>query len=361
MEGNKDEALHCIELAEKYIRDKNREKAEKYLLKAEKLFPTHKAKDLLIQINLMAPSNAENTQPRKRTTAQKPVETESKTPDYTPEQEEAVKRIKKCKDYYEILGVSKDATDSEIKKAYKKLALQMHPDKNKCPGASEAFKAVGNAVAVLTDTEKRKQYDLYGSDEDRVSSHSHHHTFTRGFESDATAEELFNMFFGGGFSGSNVYVRRGGRWQRQTTSSQSHQEHHGHHREQQSSYTAFIQLLPILLAILLSMASSLFISDPAYSLQASSKYPILRKTYNLNIPYYVKDNFHLEYQGSVKRLEMSVEEEYIQTLKHACYREKSYKESMIWKARNFGDQELYHNAQNLKMPSCEQLQNLRNR
>jgi len=50
-------------------------------------------------------------------------------------------RIKRCKDYYEVLGVNKEANDDELKRAYRKLALKFHPDKNHAPGATEAFKS----------------------------------------------------------------------------------------------------------------------------------------------------------------------------------------------------------------------------
>ena len=68
----------------------------------------------------------------------------------------------KIKDYYEILGVSKDATDSDLKKGYQKMALQFHPDKNNAPGADEVFKSIKIAYDVLSNAKKRKQYDLCG-------------------------------------------------------------------------------------------------------------------------------------------------------------------------------------------------------
>nr|CAD7200562.1 unnamed protein product [Timema douglasi] len=385
MEVNKDEAERCIEYAERFILEGKKDRAEKFLQKAERLFPTQKAQDLLARLSATGkstsqqPSPEREEAPRKRrtnTTVPPRRDKEGKdengsgmSGDYSKDQLEAVRRIKKCKDYYEILGVTKDATDGDLKKAYKKLALQLHPDKNKCPGAAEAFKAIGNAVAVLTDVEKRKQYDTYGSDEERMAAQRHNHeynreyNYTRGFEADITAEELFNMFFGGGIPNQNVYMRRNGRWQRSA-------EHPAPNRElalviylsflqqQASGYTVFLQMMPILLLIVLSMMSSFFISDPIYSLHASSKFPVKRNTLNLKVPYYVKENFHSEYQGSLRRLEISVEEEYVTNLRHACYREKNYKETMLWKARNFGDRDLYQKAQNIRMPSCDTLHEL---
>ncbi|XP_037050350.1 dnaJ homolog subfamily B member 12-like [Bradysia coprophila] len=349
MEVNKDEAERCIQIAIDALKSGHVERSEKFLRKAENLYPTQRAKDLLSQLhntkNSTTDSNARNRRPNVKTTKDVP----SEPSDYTQAQVDMVSRIKRCKDYYEVLNVTKESTDSEIKKSYKKLALQLHPDKNHAPGAVEAFKSVGNAVAVLTDAEKRKSYDLYGSEgrTNRSQTYYHHqnheyeHAYDRGgsFESDFTAEEVFNMFFGGGFP-----------QQRMHTQNRRYQQHHRESVQQPSLAFGLILVL-----IVVSMLSSFFTSDPVYSLSQSSRYPIRRNTIHLNIPYFVKDKFENEYQGSLARLENSVEEEYIATMKQACYRERSYREVMMAKARSFGSKSHLEQAQSMKMPSCENL------
>jgi molecular chaperone DnaJ len=66
------------------------------------------------------------------------------------------------RDYYEILGVPRDASEEEIRKAFRRLALDYHPDRNKSPGAEERFKEINEAYQVLSDPQKRAQYDRFG-------------------------------------------------------------------------------------------------------------------------------------------------------------------------------------------------------
>ena len=101
------------------------------------------------------------------------------------------------RDYYEVLGINKNATTSEIKSAFRKLAKLYHPDVSKEPDAAEKFKEAQEAYAVLSDEEKRRQYDQFGH-----SAFSGNGGF-QGFDfSDFDFSDVFEDLFGGGGFGS---------------------------------------------------------------------------------------------------------------------------------------------------------------
>ncbi|KAF7252401.1 hypothetical protein EYD10_01895 [Varanus komodoensis] len=342
MEGNRDEAEKCIEIAREALEAGNRERALRFLNKAQKLYPTETAKVLLEAImkngsaagsgtHCRKPAGgSDQSKPNSMKDSSASAAGESGKP-YTKEQMEGVQRdyartareaehkaanfaqskmsekerereyrtgekelgiiveqltsltktkidireqkgmrhserVKKCKNYYEVLGVSKDAGEEDLKKAYRKLALKFHPDKNHAPGATDAFKKIGNAYAVLSNAEKRKQYDLTGSEEPCNHPGNGRFNFHRGCEADITPEDLFNMFFGGAFPTGSVHSFSNGR------SGYSHHNQHrhsGHEREEErgdGGFSMFIQLMPIIVLILVSLLSQLMVSNPPYSL-----------------------------------------------------------------------------------------------
>lgn len=98
------------------------------------------------------------------------------------------------RDYYEVLGVSKNSDISEIKKAFRTLAKKYHPDVNKTPEAETKFKEINEAYEVLSDPEKRANYDRFGHQDPRQQAN--------GFGGFADFGDIFGDFFGGGFGSS---------------------------------------------------------------------------------------------------------------------------------------------------------------
>ncbi len=113
------------------------------------------------------------------------------------------------RDYYEVLGVNRDATDEELRKAFRKLAFKYHPDHNRDDGAEDKFKEVNEAYQVLSDSSKRSGYDRFGHDGGAGAFGQGSDTFGFG--------DIFDAFFGGATTATQQSPQRGGSLQYRAT------------------------------------------------------------------------------------------------------------------------------------------------
>ncbi|CAG8586959.1 973_t:CDS:2 [Ambispora gerdemannii] len=380
MEVNKDEALRCLQIAKNHLSLGNLNSARKFTKKSISLYPTPDAKTLLKTIESTSFSEIDENEAPASSFSSSREHIQGRQPrDYTPEQSEAVKRIRNCGvyEYYEVLGLDKDASDADIKKAYKKLALLMHPDKNGAPGADEAFKMISKAFQVLNDPQKRKLFDEYGADPDSRGTNlpnqdfvnSRYKDFSNGmvFTDEITPEELFEMFFGGRGFNSATYVGRGFRGGRFTTTRRTSPPN-GEDDQTTPGWLQLFQLLPLILLFIFSFSSSLFNSSqdqyPTFSLQRNPPYTEQRFTHSFQIPYFVNPNdFNMFEQNPriLRRYEEAVETSYVKQLQQYCNSEKIVQKQKLNEALGWYinlDERKLEEAKKMKMPNCEKLNEL---
>ncbi|XVE54400.1 hypothetical protein DITRI_Ditri03aG0078000 [Diplodiscus trichospermus] len=342
MDGNKDDALKCLKIGKEALDAGNRAHAHKFLTKARRLDPTLSIDDLLSAAAKRESGNppaSESPESRKDPSGSyqsKPSDqpsirqrnpstgsaASSSSPkasaaaSYTEEHINIVKQIKKKKDYYEILGLEKACSVEDVRKAYRKLSLKVHPDKNKAPGAEEAFKAVSKAFQCLSNEESRKKYDLVGSDEPvyerRTSAYRGGANGFNGFyDTDFDADEIFRNFFFGGMPPATTQFRSfnfgpgmGARMGDQDSTG--------------FNIRLLIQLLPVLLILLLSFLPS---SQPVFSLSRSYPY-VYKFTTPRGVNYYVRSTkFEQDYPVNSPervRIEEHVERDYYLVLAQNC-------------------------------------------
>lgn len=343
MDGNKDEALKCVGIAKEAIASGNKERALKFIGIAQRLNHHLCVDDLLASCENLDSANPGPSSNHAATNPvnAKQVEGTNGDSNYTEEHVQLVRKLRRNTDYYEILGVGKTCSVEEIRRAYRKLSLKVHPDKNKAPGSEEAFKKVSKAFKCLSDETSRRQYDQTGlADGDEYNQQYNvrrrrRRTGQSMFEDEFDADEIFRSFFGQSdmFHTARVYRTR------QAAGGQPREDTGG----TGPNLMLLLQLLPFLLIILLAC---LPFSEPEYALQRNYTYQFPKMTKEYGVEFYVRSSdFDQKYPlGTPARanVENSVIRDYKNMLWRYCHVEVQRRS---W-------------SRNLPTPHCDKLESL---
>lgn len=304
---------------------------------------------------------------------------------YTHDQEKLVLRILSHRphQYYEILGVSKTATDGDIKKSYRKIALKLHPDKNSHPRASEAFKLLNKAWEVLSDPSKKNIFDQTGADPtSRFQGHpgagsgsatGFNGAFrnTGGFQNRHPFEDdIFNMFFGGQQPGATftfggngfTFQQFGGGDPFSQFQNQRRAPRKTQGQEQETQVNTLKQLASLLIFLVITLLATLFSNDSEdYSLLKTQKFSIQRETPKYHIPFFVQPKYAADKATpKLRKLDRKIENEIVQDKKTMCNREHLRRNQMMEDAQGwfFTDEAMLKRAKEMPMPNCRELEEL---
>ncbi|KAL7439872.1 hypothetical protein ACHAXH_006519 [Discostella pseudostelligera] len=440
MEVNKEEAMRCRTIGSDALRNSDYPRAIKMFTKSLHLYPLPGVQALLDQAerklqqgqqqqhrgqrnhaNNNAESEANSTNGTNSNSTHRPASAAAAAASasrsssssslgadgraYTPSQASVVTQVLKSKEggrgaHYRVLGIPSNADDAAIKKAYRQLALKLHPDKNSAPHADEAFKAVGLAYATLSDSQKRRIYDLSGEeDPDNRGGGGMRRGGGANFNGqDVSPEDIFNMFFGGGMppgaggggggmgNGFRVYstgfgpgMAFGGMHPHMRARQQQQQRQRQQQQQADGILGTISQLLPLIMILLFSFFN-MSANDSTGGATGGSRYfsltpikphvnPLSTKiTHVKDIPFYVSDQFlrtiaRDRYQLS--QVERMVERSYESYLMEECKNQKLYKRRLEKRAssthRTLKEEErlvLKKKAEEFELSRCMELEDL---